>query len=263
MEDNLVTIAKFEDNFEADLAQRLLADNGIQAFVKNAIFYSMMPGVFPGKVDLELQVNSEDEEKARAILSEYQNTPEIKRILVRNDVLQEGHFLLTSGRHSANYLEKIHLYQNPQDTTRVCEMLAELLVDYDFDTVVGPAYGGIVLAFETARMLEKGFLFTQRKEGVMTIRSGFDLSKVKKVVITEDIITTGGSVKEVITTLKNAGIEVVAVAAIVDRSTEEMDFGCPFLPLLKMDIPSWEADDCVLCQNEIPLTIPGSSDKKI
>jgi orotate phosphoribosyltransferase len=112
-------------------------------------------------------------------------------------------------------------------------------------------------------MLEKGFLFTQRIEGVMTIRSGFDLSKVKKAVITEDIITTGGSVKEVITTLKNAGIEVVAVAAIVDRSTEEMDFGCPFLPLLKMDIPSWEADDCVLCQNGIPLTVPGSSDKKI
>jgi orotate phosphoribosyltransferase len=263
MEDKLVTIAKFDDNFEADLAQRLLADNHIQAYVKNAIFYSMMPGIFPGKVDLELQVSSEDEEKARAILNEYQNTPEIKRILVRNDVLQEGHFLLTSGRHSAIYLEKIHLYQNPQDTSRVCEMLSELLGSYEFDTVVGPAYGGIVLAFETARMLEKEFLFTQRKDALMTIRSGFDLSKVKKAVITEDIITTGGSVKEVITALKDAGIEVIAVAAIVDRSTEEIDFGCPFLSLLKMEIPSWDPNDCVLCQNGIPLTVPGSSDKKI
>jgi orotate phosphoribosyltransferase len=263
MEDKLVTIAKFDDNFEADLAQRLLADNGIQAYVKNAIFYSMMPGVFPGKVDLELQVSSEDEEKARAILNEYQNTPEIKRILIRNDVLQEGHFLLTSGLHSATYLEKIHLYQNPQDTSIVCEMLSDLLEPYEFDTVVGLAYGGIVLAFETARMLGKGFLFTQRKEGVMVIRSGFDLSKVKKAVITEDIITTGGSIKEVIAVLRDAGIEVIAVAAIVDRSTEKIDFGCPFISLLKMEIPSWEANDCVLCQNEIPLTIPGSSDKKI
>lgn len=261
MDSVLVTIAKFTDNFEADLAKEFLADHGIQAFLKNEIVYSMLPGVMPGKVDLELQVASADEERARAVLTEQENTPEIKNILIANGAILDGHFLLTSGRHSAQYVEKIRLLQDPAATSQVCEMLAELLEPYEFDTVIGPAYGGIVLAFEVARLLGKNFIFTQRKDERMAIRSGFDLSMVKKAVVIEDIVTTGGSVSEVIACLKAHGIKVEAVAAIVDRSAEAVDFGCPFLSLLSMDIPAWSSDTCPLCAEGIPLTRPGASDK--
>ncbi|MBW6514402.1 MAG: orotate phosphoribosyltransferase [Candidatus Syntrophosphaera sp.] len=212
---------------------------------------------------MELQVSSADEERARQILEKQQNRPEIKNILIGEGSILEGHFLLTSGRHSGTYVEKIRLLQNPQATERVCEMLAELLEPFEFDTVAGPAYGGIVLAFEVAKLLGKSFIFTQRKNEEMTIRSGFDLSEVKNVVVIEDIVTTGGSVKEVISCLKSRGIAIQAVAAIVDRSGGQADFGCPFLSLLQLDIPTWDAASCPLCLEGIALTKPGASDKKI
>ena len=263
METTLVTIAQFDDNFEADLAKALLEDNGINAWLKNAITYSMVPGIAPERFYIELQVSSEDEILAREILSGQRSSSEIRDILVAEQAILEGHFQLTSGKHSNMYIEKIRLFQNPAATLRICELLAELLEPLDYDTVVGPAYGGIVLAFEVSRINEANFLFTQRKDEKMTIREGFDLSQVKKAVIVEDILTTGGSVKEVIACLEDNGIEVVAVAAIVDRGGGKVDFGCPFLKLLELDIPAWEAEDCELCRQGIVLSKPGSSDKKI
>lgn len=126
MEQVLVTIAKFTDNFEAGLAKELLTDHGVQAYLQNELVYSMLPGILPGKFDIELQVASDDEERARAILAEQQNTPEIRNILIANGAIMEGHFLLTSGKHSEIYVEKIRLLQDPVATLRVCEMLAEL-----------------------------------------------------------------------------------------------------------------------------------------
>ncbi len=261
MDPVLVTIAKFRDNFEADLAREFLADKGIQAFLQNELVYSMLPGILPGKFDIELQVASSDEAHARELLAQQQNTPEIRNILIANGAILEGHFLLTSGKHSGTYVEKIRLLQDPAAAAKVCRLLAELLEPFDFDTVVGPAYGGIVLAFEVARLLGRNFIFSQRKDERMTIRSGFDLSGVKKAVVVEDIITTGGSVREVIACLSERGIEVQSVAGIVDRSGGEADFGCPFLSLLKMDIPAWNAESCPLCASQVPLTRPGASDK--
>ncbi len=261
MEQELVTIAKFDDNFEADLALALLVDHGIKAFLANELVYSMIPGIMPDKFFIELQVSSADEQRAREILDAQRNNSEIRNILLGNEAILEGHFLLTSGKHSGTYVEKIRLLQNPVAAQRVCELLAELLEPYDFDTVVGPAYGGIVLAFEVARILGKNFIFTQRKDEHMAIRSGFDLSEVQRAVVLEDIVTTGGSVQEVLACLKERGIDVQAVAAIVDRGSGA-DFGCPFLSLLQMEIPVWPANDCPLCAEGIPLTKPGSSDKK-
>lgn len=262
MDPKLVTIAKFDDNFEADLAQALLVDNGIQAFLANELAYSLIPGIMPDRFYIELQVSSEDEERARLILAERGNDSEIRNLLLANEAVLEGHFLLTSGKHSQTYVEKIRLLQNPLAASRICEMLAELLEPYSFDTVVGPAYGGIVLAFEVARLLEKSFVFTQRRLDRMDVRSGFDLSDVKQAVVVEDIVTTGGSVHEVIACLSERGVEVAAVAAIVDRSGGRADFGLPFHSLLQMDIPAWEGDDCPLCAEGAPLTVPGSSDKR-
>ncbi len=261
MDPVLVTIARFRDNFEADLAREFLADKGIQAFLQNELVYSMLPGILPGKFDIELQVASGDETRARELLAEQQNTPEVRNILIANGAILEGHFLLTSGKHSGTYVEKIRLLQDPAATLKICELLAELLEPYEFDTVAGPAYGGIVLAFEVARLLGKNFVFSQRKDGQMTIRGGFDLSGVKQVVVIEDIITTGGSVREVIDCLSQRGIKVQAVAGIVDRSGGAADFGCPFVSLLKMDVPVFNADACPLCAAQTPLTRPGASDK--
>lgn len=263
MEQELVTIRKFDDSFEADLAKAFLEDRGIQAFLTNELVFSMIPGLASDKFLIELQVGSSDQERAKALLDEQGSDSELRALLVGNEAILEGHFLLTSGKHSATYVEKIRLLQNPQAATRLCEMLADRLEELDFDTVAGPAYGGIALAFEVARMLDKGFVFTQRKDEKMTVRGGFDLSQVKKVAVIEDIVTTGGSVEEVIDCLKARGIETVAVAAIVDRSGGSADFGCPFYSLLQLDIPVWPADQCPLCQEGVPLTAPGSSDKKI
>jgi orotate phosphoribosyltransferase len=174
----------------------------------------------------------------------------------------EGHFSLTSGKHSSRYIEKIKVLQNPHAAHDLCKRLAARLEDYQFDCVVGPAYGGIVLAFETAYLLGKGFVFTQRKDDKMSIRSGFDLSRVRKVAIIEDILTTGGSVNEVIQCLSEAGIEVSVIGVLVDRSGGKIQFTAPLESLLSLEIPTWEADDCELCKQGVPLTKPGSSDKK-
>lgn len=259
----LVTIGKYDDNFEADLAKALLEDHGIQAFLTNELTFSMAPGILPSQFYIELQVASADEERARALLDRQLSDSGVRSLLISESAILEGHFQLTSGKHSASYVEKIRLLQNPQAALQICEQLAAALEPYEFDTVAGPAYGGIVLAFEVARILGRGFLFTQRHEGQMSVRSGFDLSEVKNAVVIEDIVTTGGSVREVINCLRAMGIAVPAVAAIVDRSGGRTDFGCPFVSLLTLEIPTWEAAECPLCLDGVPLTKPGSSDKKV
>lgn len=258
----LVTIAKYHDNFEAGLAKAFLEDHGLKAFLTNELAFSMAPGILPERFYIELQVSSQDENRARDLLEGQLNSADIRSLLTQEQAVLEGHFVLTSGRHSGMYVEKIKVLQNPEATNLVCEKLVEILQPYEFDTVVGPAYGGIVLAFETARIAGKSFIFTQRKDEAMTIRGGFDLSETRKAVVVEDIVTTGGSVKEVLACLQVRGIEVLAVAAIVDRSGGKVDFGVPFISLLELDIPTWEPETCPLCKEGVPLSKPGSSDKK-
>ena len=176
-------------------------------------------------------------------------------------VLRQGHFLLTSGRHSEYYVEKIKIINNPQFVDILCAKLAEKLSKYDCDVIVGPAYGGIVLAYEVAKKMGKKFIFTQRKDEKMTIRSGFDLKAGDRAIIVEDIITTGGSVKEVIEVLQSNQIEIKAVSCIVDRSGGNVSFGYDLVALKTMKIESWEALDCPLCKNNVPLVKPGASDK--
>jgi orotate phosphoribosyltransferase len=262
MTDNYVIIATYDNNFEAGLAKGLLEENGINAEMKNELFNSIYPTFAGDMYRIELCVSEENAETAKAILEGYTDGFFTHKLLLEEGALLEGHFVLTSGRHSSRYIEKIKILQNPGQASLLCKMLAERLSEYEFDAVVGPAYGGIALAFEVARQLESKFVFTQRKDEVMTIRSGFDLQGIKKAVIIEDIVTTGGSIVEVIDCLKALDIEVVAIGAIVDRSAGKVDFGCAFEPLLTLDIPSWDAEVCELCQNNTPLTKPGSSDKK-
>lgn len=258
----MVTIKVFEDIFEAELAKGLLQDNDIACELLNERTLSMIPGIASSRIALELQVAEIDAERALAILTEIAMEDDVTQILKDEEAFLEGHFVLTSGRHSGKYVEKIRILQNPNAAKELCRRMAALLNADDFDCVVGPAYGGIALAFEVASLLHKSFVFCQRKDGEMSIRSGFDLSDVRRAVIVEDIITTGGSVKEVMQCLKVKGINVSAVTALVDRSGGKVDFGVPLHGLLQLDIPTWDPSECPLCSEGVALSKPGSSDKK-
>ncbi|MFO7660569.1 MAG: orotate phosphoribosyltransferase [Candidatus Cloacimonadaceae bacterium] len=259
--ENYIVLETYDNAFEAELAKGLLEENGIVVELKNALINSIYPTFAGDMYHLELCVAVDQSEAARLILDTYTDGFTTHKILQQEGALLEGHFQLTSGRHSSRYIEKIRILQNPEQASLLCKMIAERLAEHEFDAVAGPAYGGIALAFETARQLGSRFLFAQRQDEKMTVRSGFDLSAIKSVVIIEDIVTTGGSVKEVIDYFKSVDINVAAIAAIVDRSGGKVDFGCEFIPLLTLDIPSWEAEECPLCKSGTPLTKPGSSDK--
>ncbi len=261
MQDNLVTIASYTDVFEAEMAKGFLEDSGFEVFLQNERILSLYPSMAGDMYMIELQVFADAEAEASELLENLDDSYLSTNILKQENAFLEGHFQLTSGNHSSQYIEKIRVLQNPAATHLLCNRLAKRLLEYDFDTVIGPAFGAIVLAFDVARILEKGFIFSQRIDGQMCFRDGFDLSKVKKAVIIEDVISTGGSVQEVIKCAGARGIEIVAIGLIADRSGGKMDFGVPVESLLTLDIPLWTPEECELCEQGVELTKPGSSDK--
>ncbi|MBS3766792.1 MAG: orotate phosphoribosyltransferase [Candidatus Cloacimonetes bacterium] len=187
----------------------------------------------------------------------------IEELLIKSGAFLEGHFLLTSGKHSNQYVEKIKLVQNPHYVKKTITALKDKVKEFDFDTVVSPAMGAIVLGYELARQMEKRFVFTQRKNDKMTIRSGFDLDESSRVLIVEDVITTGGSVKEVIDCIEERKAQIKGIALVVDRSNGKASFNYPTTSLLQMDIENYEPNECPLCKKGIELEKPGASGKKI
>lgn len=256
------TIARFDNSFEADLAKSLLEDFGFDVLLQNELMMSVLPGIAGEMVKIELQVEESACEKAMEIINSYDDDKAVSDMLKDENAILEGHFLLTSGRHSDKYIEKIRIIQNPHVAMKLCQRLAARLVDMDFDAVVGPAYGGIALAFGVAYLLGKPFIFTQRVDQQMSIRSGFQLDGIKKVALIEDIMTTGSSIREVVQCLENKGIKTTVIAAVVDRSGQKLDFGVPLRSLLKLSLQSWEPDSCELCKQGLELVKPGSSDKR-
>ncbi|MBC8525313.1 MAG: orotate phosphoribosyltransferase [Candidatus Cloacimonetes bacterium] len=188
---------------------------------------------------------------------------EIEKILFGCGAFLKGHFLLTSGRHSEFYVEKIKIIHHPEKVRILCSELADKFKNFNFDVVISPAMGGIVLGYEVAKILSKKFIFTQRENNKMTIRNGFELSPNEEVLIIEDIVTTGGSVFEVIDCVKKAGSKIVGVGLIVDRSGGKVNFGVQTKPLLTLDIETFLPEDCPLCKKNIPIVKPGASNKKI
>jgi orotate phosphoribosyltransferase len=186
---------------------------------------------------------------------------EIEDILYKTGAFLKGHFLLTSGLHSEYYIEKIKLIQYPVYVKQLCTELAERVAHIEFDVVVSPAMGAIVLGYEVASQMGKKFAFTQRQNGVMHIRSGFDISRNDKVFIVEDVTTTGGSVFEVIDCLSQYGAVPKGVGLIVDRSGGKIDFGIPAYSLLTLSIATYKPDACPLCAKNIPIKKPGSTGK--
>ncbi|MCL6494803.1 MAG: orotate phosphoribosyltransferase [Ignavibacterium sp.] len=184
---------------------------------------------------------------------------QILKIFLETNALLEGHFLLTSGRHSNQYFQCAKVLQFPNHTSDVCSLLTDHFRNNEIDTVIAPAMGGIIVGYEVARQLGKRSIFTERENNQMTLRRGFSLSENEKVLVCEDVVTTGGSVFEVIEIVKNFGAKVIGVASIVDRSNGKVDFGYPFKSALQLEVVSYLPEECPICkEGTIPLVKPGS-----
>ncbi len=183
---------------------------------------------------------------------------EVLHIFRETGVLLEGHFLLTSGRHSSQYLQCAQVLKHPDLAARLCRQLTEELKEKELDLVIGPALGGIILAYEMGRTLGVPALFAERGEGKMTLRRGFRVEPGEKVLVVEDVITTGGSVREVMEVLRQAGGGVTEVAVLVDRSAGSLAFDVPLRSLLSLAVESYPPRECPLCRKGLPLVKPGS-----
>lgn len=183
---------------------------------------------------------------------------EIIEIFKQSEALLEGHFLLTSGLHSSRYIQCAQVLQHPKFTADLCKEIAHYFADKGVQTVIGPAMGGIVVSYETARQLGVRTLFTERENGVMTLRRNFKLSPGEKVLVVEDVVTTGGSVKEVLEVVKAAGAEAVGVGVLVERSAGKTDFGVPLKAVLTLSVETFKPEECPLCKNGTEAVKPGS-----
>ena len=176
--------------------------------------------------------------------------------LKESGALLEGHFLLTSGRHSDRYVQCAQLLQYPDRAARVLAVAADQFRAVPFDLLVGPALGGIIVSYELARQLGKPGIYVERENGVMTLRRGFAIPAGARCVITEDVVTTGGSSEETARVITEHGGEVVGIACIVNRSAELIPH--PVWSAIRLTIDSWPADECPLCKQGIPWVKPGS-----
>ena len=188
---------------------------------------------------------------------------ELLTLLQNTGAILEGHFLLTSGRHSNVYIEKFRILEDPNALDEVCRAMAEIVMDENVELVLGAAIGGILIAGGVGRHLSVRHIFSERVNGDMELRRGFAITKGQKVVIVEDIITTGGSVVELIQLAKEQDAEVVHVVNLVHRSASEVDFGVPFTALLRIPSESWQPIDCPLCKQGVLVIERGRTGKKM
>jgi orotate phosphoribosyltransferase len=188
-------------------------------------------------------------------------------ILTREDILKifkdsgallQGHFILTSGLHSDAYFQCALVFQYPWHAETLCRGIAEHFQDYKIDVVVSPAVGGIVFGQEIARLLGVRAIFAERMEGNMTLRRGFQISPGERVLLAEDVTTTGGSVNEVLKAVEAAGGAVIGVTAVVDRSGGSVEFGVPYFSLFQMEVHNFKPEACPLCQAGSTAVKPGS-----
>lgn len=186
-------------------------------------------------------------------------TPEeYLEVFKESKALLEGHFLLTSGKHSAQYMQCAQVLQYPERAALLAEGLASQFKEMGVESVIGPATGGILVAHEVAKALGVRALFTERENGIMRLRRGFTISPRERVLVVEDVITTGGSVREVLNVVQEFGAVAVGVGVLVDRSGGAVDFGLPQCSIIRLNIKAFAAQDCPLCAQGIPAIKPGS-----
>lgn len=183
---------------------------------------------------------------------------ELLDLFRKSGALLEGHFRLSSGLHSTGYLQCALVLQHPQAAEQLGRALADRVRALKPTVVLSPALGGVVIGHEVGRALGVRALFAERQDGVLTLRRGFTLSTDDRVLVVEDVLTTGGSTRETIEVAKNAGGTIVGAAAIVDRSGGTARFDVPFEALLPVDVATYQPEACPLCASGIPVVKPGS-----
>lgn len=183
-------------------------------------------------------------------------TAEVEKILETTGAIQKGHFLLTSGLHSPTYCEKFRILQHPNYTDQLCWMIARHFRDQRLQLVAGPTTGGIILAYEVARQLHLRSAFAERQGEKRIFRQGFTIAQGERVLVVDDILTTGGSVHEVIAELRRRKAEVIGVGVLIDRSQGKAGFDVPLFSCHKLSIPTYHAKDCPLCADKVPLIKP-------
>lgn len=186
---------------------------------------------------------------------------DVVEILKKSDALLEGHFLLSSGKHSNRYVQCAKVLRFPKYAEQVLSTVVDQIKDLEIDLVVGPAMGGVIVSYELGRQLNKETVFTERKDGVMELRRGFEVSPGAKIIIAEDVVTTGKSTIETKEALEKLGGEVIGVACIANRTSK--DIGMPIYSAIKLDIQVYDADECPLCKDgKVELFKPGSREFK-
>lgn len=186
---------------------------------------------------------------------------DIKKILQECQAFLEGHFLLSSGKHSNGYVQCAKVLMYPDKAEEVLKVAVDKVRGLDIDVVVGPAMGGVIVSYEIARQLGKPSMFTERENDVMTLRRGFTLQEGDKVLITEDVVTTGKSSLEAIKALEKYNVEIVGIACLANRSGKEEMNGYKIYSSIDLDIKTYDSDNCPLCQEGLDLVKPGSRKK--
>jgi len=172
--------------------------------------------------------------------------------------LLEGHFVLTSGLHSALYLQCALVLQHPREAVAFGQGIAEHFQTENIQTVASPAIGGLIIGHEVARALGARFIWTERENGKMVLRRGFSVSSGERVLVVEDVVTTGGSTRETVAALRSQGASVIGAASIIDRSSGQADVGVPRIALATLDVPSVDPAVCEACKRGEPAIKPGS-----
>jgi orotate phosphoribosyltransferase len=184
------------------------------------------------------------------------------KIFESTGALLNGHFMLTSGLHSPQYFQCAKVLQYPRYTELLCNEIVKNVKDERIDCVISPAIGGVVVGQECGRLLKCRAIFAERENGVMTLRRGFEIRHDERVLVVEDVVTTGGSVKEVVGLVKSVGAEVAGVGFIVDRSNGKKLFEEPSYSVFQMDVVTYKPDKCPLCKEGLQLVKPGSRNLK-
>ena len=187
---------------------------------------------------------------------------EILDIFRKHSALLEGHFVLSSGLHSDRYVQCALVLQHPDAAGTLCAQLAAKLKHLGATAVAAPALGGVIVSYEVARALGIRSLFTERQDGVMTLRRGFSFAPGEPTLVVEDVVTTGGSTGETIAAVEQAGGKVVGVGSLIDRSGGKVDLGVPRAALVTLDVKTYNPSDCPLCKSGTPAVKPGSRPKK-
>ena len=183
---------------------------------------------------------------------------DVRTLLRETGALLQGHFRLSSGLHSPNYVQCALLLEHPRNAKAIGEALGARVRSIGAEKVAAPALGGVIIGYTVAEALDLPFVFTERKEGQMTLRRGFRIAPGERVVIVEDVVTTGKSTRETAKVVEERGGVVVGFASILNRSGKGNPFDAPYESLLTLDLSTYPESDCPLCQSGVPLDAPGS-----